>query len=174
MTFWQFVWDKTFSQYNSKQKKDEFIIVDHLHYKNKTIEIFLSHSKNINLYELEKLCDTVGWVRRPLKKVKTAIENSLLTISLFYKNDHTHKLIAFARATSDNSFNATIWDVVVHPQFQKKGLGRLLIDEIIKYLRTNDINTVTLFADPQVINFYKRLGFITDPEGIKGMFWYPN
>ena len=44
----------------------------------------------------------------------------------------------------------------------------------IKKLRNADISNITLFADPQVVNFYRRLGFLVDPEGIKGMFWYPN
>jgi len=25
-----------------------------------------------------------------------------------------------------------------------------------------------------VVDFYQRLGFLSDPEGIKGMFWYPD
>jgi hypothetical protein len=41
-------------------------------------------------------------------------------------------------------------------------------------LRSADISNVTLFADPQVVDFYRRLGFVQDPEGIKGMFWYPD
>jgi hypothetical protein len=24
------------------------------------------------------------------------------------------------------------------------------------------------------VNFYRRMGFMADPEGIKGMFWYPD
>jgi hypothetical protein len=24
------------------------------------------------------------------------------------------------------------------------------------------------------VDFYRRLGFVLDPEGIKGMFWYPD
>nr|YP_007878158.1 GCN5-like N-acetyltransferase [Calliarthron tuberculosum]AGA63769.1 GCN5-like N-acetyltransferase [Calliarthron tuberculosum] len=159
---------------SSKSNYQNNIIIQDFNYKNQQISIFLSQDKNIDLYELEKLCDTVGWVRRPLKKVKTAIKHSFLTISLFYKNKNQVKMIAFARATSDHTFNATIWDVVVHPEFQRKGLGKVLIYEVIKELRYSDINTITLFADPQVISFYKNLGFIPDPDGVKGMFWYPN
>ena len=44
---------------------------------------------------------------------------------------------------------------------------------IIHKLRSQDISNITLFADPQVVDFYQRLGFVLDPEGIKGMFWYP-
>ena len=136
-------------------------------------DIYISTSKNINLYELEQLCDAVGWVRRPLKKVKIAIEHSFITICLFCKNQDRNRLIGFARATSDSVFNATIWDVVIHPDFQGKGLGRALMDQIILHLRYADISTITLFADPQVVSFYRNLGFMTDPDGVKGMFWYP-
>ena len=44
---------------------------------------------------------------------------------------------------------------------------------MIRKLKSNDISNVTLFADPQVVEFYRRLGFVLDPEGIKGMFLYP-
>jgi GNAT superfamily N-acetyltransferase len=84
------------------------------------------------------------------------------------------RLIGFARATSDHAFNATLWDVVVHPDFQSKGLGKALMKFIIKKLRSDDISNITLFADPQVVDFYRNLGFVPDPEGIKGMFWYPD
>jgi aralkylamine N-acetyltransferase len=64
--------------------------------------------------------------------------------------------------------------VVVHPRFHKKGFGKALIKYLIRKLRNEDISNITLFADPQVVDFYRRLGFVLDPEGIKGMFWYPD
>lgn len=84
------------------------------------------------------------------------------------------RLIGFARATSDGAFNATIWDVVVDPKFQNRGLGKAMMKFAIDKLRKADISNITLFADPHVVDFYRRLGFILDPEGIKGMFWYPD
>lgn len=175
MAFWKILWQKhkKIERMNGEAVKIGALIQDFDH-GDKKISIIFSRDKNINLEELEELCDTVGWVRRPLKKVRTAIKHSFLTISLSYREDKNKKLIAFARATSDNTFNATIWDVVVRPDFQRKGLGKILINEIVKELRSSDINTITLFADPHVLNFYKSLGFISDPDGIKGMFWYPS
>ena len=176
MTFWKLLWKNhsNTSKTHSNNALSSTILIKDFYHKNKTINILLDKNKNIDVHALEQLCDTVGWVKRPLKKVKTAIENSFLIISLSYYDDRQKKLIAFARATSDNTFNATIWDVVVHPEFQKQGLGKILMNEVIKHLRFSDINTITLFADPQVLNFYKNLGFISDPDGVKGMFWYPN
>nr|YP_009739028.1 N-acetyltransferase [Palmaria decipiens]QIC19467.1 N-acetyltransferase [Palmaria decipiens]BBI37168.1 Uncharacterized N-acetyltransferase [Palmaria palmata] len=158
---------------NTCNQGSDLLLVDDLIYQGKKIDIYLSTTHNINLHELEQLCDAVGWIRRPFRKVKIAIDNSFLTISLFYNEDNTKKMIGFARATSDHAFNATIWDVVIHPHFQGRGLGSALMDQIVQHLRCEDITTITLFADPKVLSFYKSLGFITDPDGVKGMFWYP-
>ena len=136
--------------------------------------IYFSTSEQIDLYELEELCDSVGWARRPLRKVRKALEHSYLVASIWQLKGTKSYLIGFARATSDHAFNATIWDVVIHPRFQSKGLGKAFMKYMINKLRANDISNVTLFADPQVVDFYRRLGFIPDPEGIKGMFWYPD
>ena len=137
-------------------------------------QIVFSTEKDIDFYELEELCDRVGWARRPLRKVKKAIEHSFLVVSMWEVTGKKRRLIGFARATSDHAFNATIWDVVVDPKFQNKGLGKALMKYAIAQLRSADISNITLFADPQVVKFYQRLGFILDPEGIKGMFWYPD
>ncbi|NEP73082.1 MULTISPECIES: GNAT family N-acetyltransferase [Okeania] len=136
--------------------------------------IFFSTDRDIDIYELEELCNAVGWSRRPLRKVKKAIQHSFLVVSMWQMRGSQKRLIGFARATSDHAFNATLWDVVVHPDVQGKGLGKALMKYIIKKLRSEDISNITLFADPHVVDFYHNLGFISDPEGIKGMFWYPD
>eukprot|EP00879_Flechtneria_rotunda_P018297 GHRR01019194.1.p1 GENE.GHRR01019194.1~~GHRR01019194.1.p1 ORF type:complete len:168 (+),score=48.84 GHRR01019194.1:585-1088(+) len=83
------------------------------------------------------------------------------------------QLIGLARATSDHAFNATIWDVLVDPDYQGQGLGKALVEHMVRALLRRDITNITLFADSKVVDFYKQLGFASDPEGIKGMFWYP-
>nr|YP_009393829.1 hypothetical protein [Polysiphonia sertularioides]ARW62391.1 hypothetical protein [Polysiphonia sertularioides] len=171
MTFWKFFFNyhKSKTSDNKKIKKNKELCIREVNRE----RIYLSTCKNIDVEDLEKLCDSVGWVRRPLRKVKYALENSFLIVSIFLYKENKKQLIGFARVTSDGSFNATIWDVVVHPDFQGNGLGKLLMHAIIKELRTYDISTITLFADPEVIKFYKHIGFTIDPDGVKGMFWYP-
>lgn len=178
MAFWKFFFkNKKLVDWPNQMEKtnsiNNVLLIEHLENKGQATDIYMSIDNNINLYDLEELCDAVGWVRRPLKKVKMAIDHSFLTVSLFCEYNKKRKLIGFARATSDSAFNATIWDVVIHPDFQGKGLGKTLMDQTIKQLRSCDISTITLFADPHVVSFYRNLGFITDPDGVKGMFWYP-
>nr|QCI05761.1 hypothetical protein [Dasysiphonia japonica] len=178
MTFWKSFFKQQQANNNNFKineimTKENILLIKDLNNNGKYLDIYININNNINLYDLEKLCDSVGWVKRPIKKVKIAIDNSFLIVCLFYYKNNKKNLIGFARATSDNSFNATIWDFVIHPEFQGKGLGRELMKQIIKKLRYYDISTITLFADPQVIKFYKQLGFVIDPDGVKGMFWYP-
>ncbi|PZV18580.1 MAG: GNAT family N-acetyltransferase [Leptolyngbya sp.] len=137
-------------------------------------QVYFSTEREIDLYELEELCSAVGWSRRPLRKVKKAIQHSFLVVTMWEQRGTQRRLVGFSRATSDHAFNATIWDVVIHPDFQSRGLGKELMKYMIKKLRSEDISNITLFADPQVVDFYRRLGFMSDPEGIKGMFWYPD
>ncbi|KAL2644855.1 hypothetical protein R1flu_012442 [Riccia fluitans] len=54
-----------------------------------------------------------------------------------------------------------------------QGLGKALVEQMVRALLRRDIGNITLFADAQVVDFYRGLGFQTDPDGIKGMFWYP-
>ncbi|KAG2404485.1 hypothetical protein LR48_Vigan503s000900 [Vigna angularis] len=147
-----------------------------------TIEqIIFSSGGDIDVYDLEALCDKVGWPRRPLSKLAAALKNSYIVASLHSirkspgsEGDEQKRLIGMARATSDHAFNATIWDVLVDPSYQGQGLGKALIEKLIRALLQRDIGNITLFADSKVVEFYRNLGFEADPEGIKGMFWYPN
>ena len=90
--------------------------------------------------------------------------------------DHPQRLVAEIHGYKSGLyvFSHVLGDltIVVHPDFQGKGLGKALMRQMIKRLRSEDISNITLFADPHVVDFYRGLGFMSDPEGIKGMFWY--
>ena len=54
------------------------------------------------------------------------------------------------------------------------GLGKELMKYILDALREMDIERVTLFADADVIPFYKSQGWTLEPKGNKCAFWYAN
>ncbi|KAH7282545.1 hypothetical protein KP509_35G035800 [Ceratopteris richardii] len=146
-------------------------------------KIVFSPNEGVDIQELERLCLKVGWPKRAPSKVETALKNSFMVASLCLIKEISQpdgssvevkrELIGMARATSDHVFNATIWDVLVDPLYQGQGLGKALVEQMIRALLRRNIGNITLFADSQVVDFYKNLGFEPDPEGIKGMFWYP-
>ncbi|ONK61739.1 uncharacterized protein A4U43_C08F33070 [Asparagus officinalis] len=143
-------------------------------------QIIFSSAGDVDVYDLQALCDKVGWPRRPLSKVAASLRNSYMVATIHSvlkspdaEGNDRKQLIGMARATSDHAFNATIWDVLVDPSYQGQGLGKALVEQLIRRLLRRDIGNITLFADSKVVDFYKNLGFEADPEGIKGMFWYP-
>lgn len=128
--------------------------------------LIVSHEKTISPIQVQDLCASVGWSRRDPVLIAKALNFSLAVVSAWEKET----LIGFARATGDQVFNATIWDVAVRPSYQKRGVGRLLMVELLKDLDSYGIPLITLYADPGTDGFYKRFGFSTDPAGVRGMF----
>ena len=130
-------------------------------------EIFIcSKSKDLDLIELDQLLQTVGWSRRPIRRVKRALDFSILVVGLWRHDNKFPRLVGFARCTGDGILEATVWDVAINPVYQGLGLG--------KELKNIGISKVTLFADAEVVTFYKRQGWILEPRGSKCAFWYAN
>ena len=117
---------------------------------------------------------TVGWSRRPIRRVKRALEFSILVVGLWLHDEKFPRLVGFARCTGDGVIEATIWDVAVNPVYQWLGLGKELINYILKELKKTGISKVTLFADAEVVSFYKSQGWVLEPKGSKCAFWYAN
>ena len=126
----------------------------------------VSHDKAVPPNAVQELCASVGWSRREPELIVRALENSLAVVSIWDKDE----LVGFARATGDKVFNATVWDMVVRPDYQRLGVGRLVMCELLKELDEYSIPLVTLYADPGTDGFYKRFGFLADPSGVRGMF----
>ncbi|WRX22228.1 GNAT domain - like 10 [Theobroma cacao] len=153
---------------------EEFVLVEKSQPDGEVEQIIFSSGGDVDIYELQALCDKVGWPRRPLSKLAAALKNSYMVATLHSvrklassEGDEQKKLIGMARATSDHAFNATIWDVLVDPCYQGQGLGKAMVEKLIRTLLQRDIGNITLFADSQVVEFYRNLGFEPDPEGIK-------
>lgn len=125
-----------------------------------------SHDKEVPPEDVQDICGSVGWSRREPMLITRALQNSLAVVSAW----DGKLLIGFARATGDKVFNATIWDVVVRPSHQRRGIGLMVMHELLKELDTYDIPLVTLYADPGTDGFYRRFGFMADPSGVRGMF----
>jgi len=128
--------------------------------------LIISHEKTIPPEDVQEICASVGWSRREPMLIARALGNSLAVVSAW----DGPLMVGFARATGDKVFNATIWDVVVRPPYQRRGIGLLVMRELLKELDTFEIPLVTLYADPGTDGFYKRFGFLTDPSGVRGMF----
>ena len=139
---------------------------------NPQLSLVLSQEREIDLFELEQLCDAVGWSRRPLRRVRKALQHSLLVVGLWRHDPRIPRLVGFARCTGDGVIEATVWDVAVHPLYQGAGLGKQLMAYVLERLQQMQVERVSLFADPGVVEFYSAQGWELEPQNRRCAFWY--
>ena len=139
---------------------------------NSELQLVLSLDRQIDLIELEQLCDAVGWSRRPLRRVRRALDHSLLRVGLWRHDPRVPRLVGFGRCTGDGVLEATIWDLAVHPLYQGAGLGKQMIRYLIDELTEMEVERISLFADPEVVEFYRNQGWDLEPNERRCAFWY--
>ncbi len=117
---------------------------------------FCDRQSKIDLKQLQRLFQLGAfWAEdRKIEDLAVAIANSEPVISVWDKN----KIIGFARATSDGIYRATIWDVVIDPNYRGAGLGRKLVETVLSHPRMSRVERVYLMTTNQQ-SFYERIGF---------------
>ncbi|KAL3654345.1 GCN5-related N-acetyltransferase 1, chloroplastic [Castilleja foliolosa] len=124
---------------------------------------------NLNLDHLNSVFTAVGFPRRDPDKIRLALDHTDAVLWVEYEK--TKRPVAFARATGDGVFNAIIWDVVVDPSYQGIGLGKAVMERLVTELLEKGISNIALYSEPRVLGFYRPLGFVADPDGIRGMVY---
>ncbi len=94
-----------------------------------------------------------------LEQMRLALEHTLFRVSVY----DGEKVVAMARMNGDMGFDYYIKDVIVRPEYQGKGIGRLLINELMKFINNNGIKDTEIFVElcamPDKIPFYEKFGF---------------
>lgn len=107
---------------------------------------------NVNWDLVPKILKEVGMGYFDIEIHKKAFENSYTVVFVYDDN----KLIGFGRAISDGVYQAGIYDVAVIPEYQGKGIGKMIIKHIIASIpQCNFI----LYAAIGKERFYESLGF---------------
>ena len=100
----------------------------------------------------------VGWTNYTDKPemVKKAYENSLLTLGAYDSN----QLVGVIRTVGDGFSIVFVQDILVLPEYQRKGIGTQLLRKIME--RFSSVYQMELMTDntPKTISFYKSAGFV--------------
>lgn len=122
-----------------------------------------TNCKNINWNEVRNIIKTVGMTYVDTEIHRKSFQNSKIVIFIFDNNN----LIGFGRAISDGVRQASIYDVAVLPEYQGKGIGKLILENIISKLPSCNF---ILYASPGKEGFYESIGFGKLSTGM-GLFY---
>ena len=68
-------------------------------------------------------------------------------------------LIAYIDCVSNTVTDAYIQDLMVHPDYQGKGIGTKLMERMIGYLQSKHIYMISVIIEESLKPFYDRFGF---------------
>ena len=122
--------------------------------------------------EFTELWETVWGDAPDFEQIKLAMSNTLFRISVY----DGEKLVAMSRMIGDKGLCYYIKDVVVRPEYQGKGVGRMMIEELLRFVNDNGIPNTEIFVElcamPDKIPFYEKFGFAAN-EAQRLRIMYP-
>ena len=116
--------------------------------------------KEYNVYssaEILPLYESVGWINYTKKPemLAQAYRNSLLTLAAYVDG----RPVGVIRTVGDGASIVYVQDILVLPEFQRRGIGTMLIKAVLE--RFSHVYQIGLATDntEKTISFYRSLGF---------------
>jgi len=118
------------------------------------MEIRISENRNINMEDIIELYRANGWssADRPNQLYKALINSDTL-LSAWDRE----VLVGIGNAISDGHLVVYYPHLLVHPHYQGKGIGSMLVEKMQE--NYGHMHMQMLTADGKAIEFYKKAGF---------------
>ena len=119
--------------------------------------VYCTTKKDLPSSELHKLFISAGWsdgseTTEMIENYNIPFINSTLVVSA-WEND---SLVGVVRVLSDKMFRSIIYDLVIYPEYQRRGIGKELIHLCIAHYPNSEWLVET--AD-EIAGYYEQLGF---------------
>ncbi len=114
----------------------------------------------IEAHQLAEIFQASG-IKRPvedLNRLKNMLDNASLLVTAWDGD----KLVGVARAITDYSFCCYLSDLAVDKEYQNKGIGHELVDEVQKHI--GDECNIVLLAAGESMEYYPKIGFDKCPN----------
>jgi len=126
-----------------------------------TDKIKVKRIKKVNVSDFKELYKDAGWwhdeYNKNLSFINKAVKGSYCFVGAF---NNEGKMIGMGRALSDGCSDAYIQDLTVLKKYRGKGIGKMIVEEIIKILTKNGVDWIALISEPKSIGFHIRNGFV--------------
>jgi ribosomal protein S18 acetylase RimI-like enzyme len=117
--------------------------------------LFYDSKLAVTAAELQDLYRYSQWGRsRSVEGIETMLTNT----SMCFSARSGGKLVGFCRIVTDFIYRASLWDVMVHPAHQGKGLGSALVDYALTHPAIKKIPLIVTYTD-EWIPFMTSRGF---------------
>ena len=122
--------------------------------------ITFSERKDFDPTHLVRLYAHAAWATgRSVEGVREMLSHTDLALSVWDGS----RLVGFGRVLTDYVYRASIWDVIVDPDYQGQDIGTQIMERILQH---PDLKQVELFwlctRDKQT--FYEKLGFSANEQ----------
>ena len=116
-----------------------------------------------------KLRIEAGFAEIPVEHARKALQNGLLNVSAIYHGE----LVGMGRLVGDGAMYWYLQEIIILPNFQRKGIGTMIVNHLIDYAKANSITgkftTIGGVSAKGKEPFYKKMGFDIISTGIKKM-----
>ncbi len=125
----------------------------------KDVDVEIKFVKKWSEDDIVELYKVGGWWKESYDKsvIKFIIKDSFCFAVVVDKK--TKKAVGMGRVLSDGISDGYIQDLVILPEYRKKGLGKKLTKILVDYCKSKGINWIALISEPNQEEFYKKIGF---------------
>lgn len=120
--------------------------------------------------EFLEIVESVGWKTYSEEQVNKALKNTMYMVKATVDGE----LAGIGRVVGDFSIVCMLSDICVKPEFQGKGIGLKIVNELERLIEdgVKEGEKMQIELTPTAGNeeFYKRAGFKYKPDVITGMY----
>ena len=125
----------------------------------------MTFGNHITVAEFHYLRKAVGWKELDDERAQNSIENALFLVTALIDG----KIAGLTRVGGDGGYTIFITDVIVLPEYQKKGIGKKLMAKAMDFIRESYVKKgqsviVYLMSNKGLEHFYKQFGFEERPN----------
>ena len=120
------------------------------------------------------LWNSTHWGDAPSpEQTRLGLDHSIFRVSVF----DGENIVAMARMIGDMGLCYYIKDVVVRPEYQGRGVGRMMINELLSFIDAHGVPGTEIFVElaamPDKVPFYEKFGFSANEAQRLRIFYRP-
>ncbi|MDR1693554.1 MAG: GNAT family N-acetyltransferase [Oscillospiraceae bacterium] len=128
----------------------------------------ITYENNISAEDCAKLRASAGWREVHPDQLRAGLRSSAFIVAA----QDGGSTVGMARLIYDGGYVAFIVDVLVLPQYQGRGIGKAMMERVLRNLRDRLKDGYTIQVDLMSAKgkegFYEKFGFVKRPDNVYG------